>query len=268
VKTPGNDPITSERWPALSDRERVRYARHLVLPSIGEAGQRKLKAARILVVGLGGLGSASTLYLAGAGVGTIGVVDDDVVTLTNLQRQILHGERMLDRPKADSARRRLADLNRDIVIETHAERFDRSSGRRLAAGYDLIVDGTDNFETRYAINDVCLDLGIPYVYGAIFRLEGQLSVLCIERGPCYRCLFPDPPAAETVPTGEQAGILGAVPGTIGTLQATEAIRCIVGFGAPLVGRLLLYDAAAMRFEEVEIESNPACPACRTSTRTS
>jgi len=248
--------------PELSNRERERYARHLVLPHVGEDGQRQLKAARVLVVGLGGLGSPIVLYLAGAGVGRIGVVDDDVVSFSNLQRQILHGEEALDRSKVVSAAARLANLNRDVTVETFAERFDRISGRRIARRYDLIVDGTDNFDTRYAINDICLEFGIPYVYGAIFRFEGQVSLLCTESGPCYRCLFPEPPAEEAILSGEQAGILGAVPGTIGTLQATEAIKWIVGIGTALVGRLLIYDAVAMRFEEVSIEANPACPACR------
>ncbi len=239
----------------------MRYARHLALPQIGEEGQRRLKAARVLIVGVGGLGSATALYLAGAGVGRIGIIDDDDVSFPDLQRQVLHGEGTLDRPKVESAAARLADLNRDVAVETFPERFDRTIGRRIAAGYDLIVDGADNFETRYAINAVCLDLGIPYVYGAIFRLEGQTSLLCAGGGPCYRCLFPEPPSPETVLTGEQAGILGAVPGTIGTLQATEAIEWIVGIGAPLVGRLLVYDAAALRFEEISIERNRHCPAC-------
>jgi adenylyltransferase/sulfurtransferase len=252
--------------PGLSERERDRYARHLVLPQLGEDGQRQLKAARVLIVGVGGLGSPIALYLASAGLGRIGIVDDDVVSFSNLQRQILHGEAMLDRSKVASAAARLADLNSDVHVETYSERFDRTSGRRIAAEYDLVVDGTDNFETRYVINDVCLDLGIPYVYGAIFRLEGQLSLLCADRGPCYRCLFPEPPAPETVPTGEQAGILGVVPGTIGTLQATEAIKWIAGIGTPLVERLLVYDAAGTQFEEVAIAANPRCPACGTPQR--
>ena len=247
--------------PDLSDRERARYARHLILPSIGEDGQRRLKAARVLVVGVGGLGSAVALYLTGAGVGRIGIVDDDVVGFSNLQRQVLHGEAVLDRPKVESAAARLGDLNADVDVETFAERFDRTSGRRIAADYDLIVDGTDNFETRYAINDVCLDLGIPYLYGAIFRLEGQLSLLCTPDGPCYRCLFPDPPPPGSVLSGERAGILGVVPGTIGTLQATGAIKWIVGIEPHLVGRLLVYDARAMRSEEIAVERNPNCPAC-------
>jgi molybdopterin/thiamine biosynthesis adenylyltransferase len=250
-----------DRRPDLSEQERARYARHLVLPQIGEEGQRKLKAARALIVGVGGLGSAAALYLAGAGVGRIGIVDDDVVGLSDLQRQVLHGEGTVGRPKVESAASRLADLNRDVAVETFPDRFEPEAGRRIARGYDLIVDGTDNFETRYAINDVCLALAIPYVYGAIFRLEGQASLLCAEDGPCYRCLFPEPPAPETVLSGEEAGILGAVPGTIGTLQATEAIKWIVGIGTPLVGRLLVYDAAAMRFETIALHRNADCPAC-------
>jgi len=249
--------------PDLSDRERNRYARHLVLPQLGEEGQRRLKAARVLIVGVGGLGSAVALYLAGAGVGHIGIVDDDSVSFSNLQRQILHGEAMRDRPKVESAAARLADLNADVRVEMFAERFEAATGRRIAAEFDLIVDGTDNFKTRYAINDVCLERGIPYVYGAIFRLEGQLSLLCTEEGPCYRCLFPEPPAPESTLTGAEAGILGAVPGTIGTLQATEAIKWIAGIGTPLAGRLLVYDAAGMRFEEVAVAADPGCPTCGT-----
>lgn len=253
--------MESMNLPELSDRERARYARHLVLPSIGEAGQRQLKAARILIVGAGGLGSSVALYLAGAGVGEIGIVDDDTVAFSNLQRQILHGEGALNRPKVESAASRLTDLNRDVHVKTFAERFDRRSGRLIAADYDLIIDGTDNFETRYTINDVCLEFGIPYVYGAIFRMEGQVSLFCAEGGPCYRCVFPDPPPPESVMTCEETGVLGVVPGTIGTLQATEAIKWIVGIGAPLVNRLLVYDAARMRFEEISIERNPNCPTC-------
>jgi len=253
--------VTPIRSRELTERDRRRYARHLVLPQLGEEGQRRLKAARVLIVGVGGLGSSIALYLAGAGAGRIGVVDNDVVSFSNLQRQVVHGEGTLDRPKVESARARLLDLNCDIDVETFDKTFDPESGLHIASSYDLIVDGTDNFATRYAINDVCLKLGIPYVYGAIFRLEGQVSLLCTEGGPCYRCLFPTPPPPETVLTGEQAGILGAVPGTIGTLQATEAIKWIVGAGAPLVGRLLIYGAAAMRFEEISIDKNPDCPSC-------
>lgn len=247
--------------PELSAEDRQRYARHLSLPQIGEEGQQRLKAARVLLVGAGGLGSAIALYLAGVGIGRIGVVDNDAVDLSNLQRQVLHGTSTLGEPKVESARQRVNDLNPDIEVAVYNERFEANSARRIAGGFDLIVDGTDNFETRYVISDVCLELGIPYVYGAIFRLDGQVSLLCAKSGPCYRCLFPEPPAQGSVMSGEQAGILGAVPGTIGTLEATEVIKWIVGFGSPLVGRLLVYDAAAMRFEEVAVTQNPACPAC-------
>ena len=246
---------------ALTERERDRYARHLVMPSVGEEGQERLKAARVLVVGLGGLGSPVALYLAGAGVGTLGLVDSDVVTFSNLQRQVIHGGSALGEAKVLSARRRILDLNDDIEVTIHQERFTQETGLHIADDYDVIVDGTDNFETRYAINRAALDLGIPYVYGAIFRLDGQVSLLCAENGPCYRCLFPEAPEPGSVLTGAEAGILGAVPGTIGTLQATEAIKWIAGIGTPLVGRLLTYDAAGLRFEEISIEKNLDCPDC-------
>ena len=249
---------------ALTARERERYARHLVLPEIGEAGQERLKASRVLVVGLGGLGSPIILYLAGAGVGTLGLVDPDVVTLSNLQRQVLHGSSALGRRKVDSAHDRVLDLNEDVSVETHPLAFDRRAGRELAASYDLIVDGTDNFEIRYAINDVWLELGIPYVYGAIFRLEGQASLLCADGGPCYRCLFPEAPPADSTLSGEQAGILGAVPGTVGTLLATIAIKWIVGIEPHPIGRLFLYDARAIRLDSVELSANPSCPSCGSS----
>ncbi|MCK4570541.1 molybdopterin-synthase adenylyltransferase MoeB [Candidatus Bipolaricaulota bacterium] len=245
----------------LSPQERQRYARHLVLPHIGEEGQKRLKAARVLLVGVGGLGSASVLYLAGAGVGTIGIVDDDIVSLSNLQRQVLHGTAWLKRSKVESAKHRIADLNPDIEVVAYSSRFTREASLDITSRYDLVIDGTDNFQTRYDINATCLELGIPYVYGAIFRLEGQVSLFCTEDGPCYRCLFPEPPPQGTVLTGEEAGILGTVPGVIGTIQATEAIKYIVGFGSPLIGRLLVYDGAGMRFEDIHIEKNPACPAC-------
>ena len=245
----------------LTSQEEARYARHLVLPSIGRAGQLKLKASRVLLVGAGGLGSAIALYLAGVGVGTLGIADDDTVSLSNLQRQVLHGTAWLNRPKTDSARARLENLNPDMKIRTFEERFTLARGRDIAADFDMIVDGTDNFASRYDINAVCLEIGIPYVYGAIFRLQGQVSVLCTPEGPCYRCLFPEPPPTESVLTGEQAGILGAIPGTIGTIQATEVVKQIVGFGEPLVSRLLVYEAGAMRFDDIAVAKHPECPAC-------
>jgi len=244
----------------LSPQERQRYARHLVLPHIGEEGQERLKASRVLLVGVGGLGSAIALYLAGVGIGHIGLVDDDVVSLSNLQRQVLHGTAWLDRPKVDSAKSRIGDLNPDVEVTAYNARFTENNGLEVASGYDLIIDGTDNFPSRYDINKACLKLGIPYIYGAIFRLEGQVSVLCTEEGPCYECIFPAPPQ-DPVLTGEEAGILGAVPGTIGTIQATEAIKMIVGFGSPLIGRLLVYDGAGMRFDDIQLVKNPDCPAC-------
>jgi len=258
-------PNDGSRFSTLSPRERQRYARHLVLPQIGESGQQRLKAARVLIVGMGGLGSAIALYLAGAGIGHLGLVDDDVVGLSNLQRQVLHGTSWLGKPKVFSAKHRLADLNPDIDVTALAVRFSRDDGAKIAAGYDLIVDGTDNFPSRYDINSTCLELGIPYIYGAIFRFEGQASVLCTDIGPCYRCIFPSAPS-EPVPSGEQAGILGAIPGTIGTIQATEAIKNIVGIGTPLVGRLLIYDGAAMQFETIKLAKNPQCPDCRSPSQ--
>jgi len=231
-----------------------------VLPQIGEVGQDKLKASRVLLVGVGGLGSAIALYLAGVGVGRIGLVDDDIVSLSNLQRQVIHSTGWLGRPKVESAKHRLADLNPDIKVIAHNMRFAGASSLDMASEYDLIIDGTDNFQSRYDINAACLQVGIPYVYGAIFRLEGQASVLCVNGGPCYRCVFPEPPS-EPVMTGEQAGILGAIPGTIGTIQATEAIKILVGFGSPLVGRLLIYDGEGMQFESIELAKNPDCPDC-------
>jgi molybdopterin/thiamine biosynthesis adenylyltransferase/rhodanese-related sulfurtransferase len=247
--------------PELNQEEVSRYLRHLVLPEIGVEGQRRLKASRLLVVGAGGLGSPVLLYLAAAGVGTIGVVDSDVVSLSNLQRQIVHGEADIGRPKARSARDRLLDLNAEVVIKPHAEAFTSATAERIATGYDIVIDGTDNFPTRYLINDVCLKLGIPFIYGAIFRMEGQASVFCTPDGPCYRCVFPDPPPPDSVMTCEEAGVLGVVPGTIGTLQATEAMKLILKLGSPLAGRLLVYSADEMRFETISVKKNLECPVC-------
>ena len=247
--------------PELNQDEIRRYLRHLVMPEIGVDGQRQLKASKVLVVGAGGLGSPVLLYLAAAGVGTIGIVDSDVVSFSNLQRQIVHGEAALGRPKVESARDRLLDLNAEVLINPHVEAFTSATAERIASGYDIVVDGTDNFPTRYLINDVCLKLGIPFVYGAIFRMEGQVSVFCTEDGPCYRCVFPDPPPPNSVMTCEEAGVLGVVPGTIGTLQATEAMKLILELGSPLVGRLLVYATDEIRFEMVSVEKNPECPVC-------
>lgn len=245
----------------LTSDERERYARHLLVPSVGEEGQRRLKAAHVLVVGAGGLGSAIALYLAAAGIGHLGIADNDRVALSNLQRQILHGMSTLDHPKTDSARRRLEDLNPDIEIITYPVRVDGKSAREIATSYALVVDGTDNFESRYALSDACLQLRIPYVYGAVTQFEGQASVLCSDNGPCYRCLFPSPPPNEGSPSRQPNGVLSTVPGIIGTIQATETIKWIVGVGNPLVGRLLVMDGASMTFAELHADKNPACPAC-------
>jgi len=245
----------------LSPQERERYARHVILPSVGEEGQLRLKSSRVLVVGAGGLGSAAALYLAAAGVGCLGVADDDAVSVSNLQRQILHGTSMLDRLKTTSARRRLEDLNPEVEVRTHPVRIDTDSVMEIAGSYDILVDGTDNFGTRYVINAACLRLGIPYVYGAVCRLEGQTSVLCAKAGPCYQCMFPSPPPDEAIPTGQDAGILSTVPGIIGTIEATETIKWIVGLGEPLVGRLLVLNGASMTFTELHAAKNPDCPAC-------
>ena len=245
----------------LSDEEVRRYIRQIILPGIGPAGQEKLRDAAVLIVGVGGLGSPVSLYLAAAGIGRIGLVDHDSVSLSNLQRQVIHSTEEIGRPKVESAAKRLSALNPKIEIETYAEPFTSSSAERIGRGYDLIVDGTDNFPARYLINDLSLKLQIPFVYGAIFRMEGQVSVFPGEGGPCYRCLFPEPPPPERVLTCEEAGVLGVVPGTIGTIQATEAIKMILGIGTPLAGRLLVYDALTMRFETIAISQDPDCPAC-------
>jgi len=239
-----------------------RYIRQIILPNVGPDGQQKLREAAVLIVGVGGLGSPASLYLAAAGVGRIGLVDHDSVSLSNLQRQVIHSTEKIGLPKVSSAAERLHSLNPTIEIETYAEPFTSASAERIAGGYDLIIDGTDNFPTRYLINDLSLKLEIPFVYGAIFRMEGQVSVFPGKGGPCYRCLFPDPPPAEAVLSCEEAGVLGPVPGTIGTIQATEAIKLILGIGTPLVGRLLVYDALTMSFETISISKDPGCPVCR------
>jgi len=247
----------------LTRREFERYLRHLVLPEFGLEGQRRLKAASVLLVGVGGLGSPVALYLAAAGVGRIGLVDPDPVDLSNLQRQVVHGTATLGIPKVESARRRLADLNPDVEIAAVESAFVAETAEEIARGYDLIVDGTDNFPARYLINDTALRLGVPFVYGAIQRFEGQVSVFADGDGPCYRCLFPTPPPPDAVPTCAEAGVLGVVPGTIGLLQATEAVKRLAGIGSPLVGRLLTYDALSARFETFDVVRDLDCLACGT-----
>jgi molybdopterin/thiamine biosynthesis adenylyltransferase/rhodanese-related sulfurtransferase len=245
----------------LSPAELARYARHLVLPQVGIDGQQKLKAARVLVVGTGGLGSPVSMYLAAAGVGQIGLVDFDVVDTSNLQRQIVHSEHMLGMPKVQSAAERLAGLNPYITIRTYNKPLTSQNALDIIRNYDIVVDGTDNFPTRYLINDAAVMLGKIMVYGSIYRFEGQVSVFGAPDGPCYRCLLPEPPPPHLVPSCAEAGVLGILPGTIGTLQATETIKLILGIGEPLIGRLLLYDALDMSFETIRLSQRSNCPVC-------
>ena len=252
---------SSTNLPGLTPREMQRYARHLTLPEVGLEGQQRLKAARVLLIGVGGLGSPAALYLAAAGVGTLGLVDHDKVSLSNLQRQVLHGHGAVGRWKVASARGRLADVNPSVKVELHDVRLTSENALSILADYDIIVDGSDNFPTRYLVNDACAILGKPDVYGSIHRFEGQVSVFHAERGPCYRCLYRDPPPPELVPSCEEGGVLGVLPGVVGSLQAAEAIKLILGAGEPLVSRLLLIDVLTMRFRELALEKDPACPVC-------
>lgn len=245
----------------LTAAELRRYARHLVLPEVGEAGQRRLKAARVLIVGAGGLGSPAALYLAAAGVGTIGIVDDDRIDETNLQRQILFATSAVGQAKAGAAAERLRDLNPDVRVEPVAERLTSRNALDVLRPFDLVVDGSDNFPTRYLVNDACILLGKPDVYGAVFRFDGQASVFGAPGGPCYRCLFRDPPPPELVPSCEQAGVIGAVPGIVGSLQALEVIKLVTGAGRPLIGRLLLLDGLAAQVREIAVQRDPDCPVC-------
>lgn len=253
--------MTTESLPPLEPLEALRYARHLVLPEVGLEGQRRLKAARVLVVGAGGLGSPAALYLAAAGVGTIGLVDFDVVDLTNLQRQVLHGTGAVGVPKTASAQARLRDLNPHVRVEAVPERLTSANARAVVRGFDVVLDGSDNFPTRYLVNDACVLEGRPLVYGSIFRFDGQVSVFHPPAGPCYRCLFAEPPAPGAVPSCAEGGVLGVLPGIIGSLQALEAIKLIVGAGESLRGRLVLFDALRLRFREIAIRRDPACPVC-------
>lgn len=245
----------------LRPSERSRYARHLTLPQIGEEGQLALKNAAVLVVGAGGLGSPALLYLAAAGVGRIGIVEFDQVDATNLQRQVLYGTSSIGRPKLEAARERLLDLNPDIVIEPHPAALTSANALEIIGRYDIVVDGTDNFPTRYLVNDACVMLGKVNVYAAIYRFEGQVSVFDARRGPCYRCLYPDPPPPNLVPSCAEAGVLGVLPGIVGSLQAAEAIKLITGAGEPLVGRLLLFDALTMTFRSLKVPKNRGCKVC-------
>jgi len=247
--------------PKLSHEEILRYSRHLILPDVGVEGQRKLKAARVLLVGAGGLGSPAALYLAAAGVGTIGLVDFDVVDKTNLQRQILHGTSTVGTPKLDSARARIQDLNPNVGVETFETRLTSENALAIIRDFDIVADGTDNFPTRYLVNDACVLLGKPNVYGSIFRFEGQASVFYAKAGPCYRCLYAEPPPPGLVPSCAEGGVLGVLPGIIGSIQAMETIKLIVGAGEPLIGRLLLFDALRLEFRELKLEKDPDCPVC-------
>jgi molybdopterin/thiamine biosynthesis adenylyltransferase/rhodanese-related sulfurtransferase len=259
--------MSLEELPSLSRDELLRYSRHLILPDVALDGQRRIKNARVLLVGAGGLGSPAALYLAAAGVGTLGLVDFDVVDVTNLQRQVLHGTASLGRPKLESARERIADLNPFVNVETHATRLTSANALEIFRDYDIIVDGTDNFATRYLTNDACVMLGKPNVYGSIFRFEGQASVFALPDAPCYRCLFPTPPPPGLVPSCAEGGVLGVLPGLVGTIQATETLKLILGAGESLAGRLLLIDTMAMRFHTVRVPRDPECPACGTRTIT-
>ena len=256
-----------DELPQLTQQELLRYSRHLILPNVELDGQRRLKAARVLIVGAGGLGSPVALYLAAAGVGTLGLVDFDDVDVTNLQRQVLHGTKDVGRPKLMSARERIQDINPYVHVEPHDTRLTSANALEIMREYDLVVDGTDNFATRYLTNDACVLLDKPNVYGSIFRFEGQASVFATSAGPCYRCLFPEPPPPGLVPSCAEGGVLGVLPGMIGTIQAAEALKLILGAGDTLVGRLLLVNALTMEFRTVKLRKDPSCPACGTRTIT-
>lgn len=245
----------------LSPKELSRYARHLSLPEVGRQGQTRLKNSRVLIVGVGGLGSPVALYLAAAGVGTLGLVDFDEVDITNLQRQILHGTEEIGKPKLESAKRRISSVNPNVQIVKHSCRLDSDNALEIMENYDVVVDGTDNFPTRYLVNDACVLLGKPNVYGSIFRWEGQVSVFAKDGGPCYRCLFREPPPPGLVPNCAEAGVLGVLPGVVGSLQALEVIKLILDEGDSLVGRLLIFDALELKWREVKLKRNPDCPVC-------
>lgn len=247
----------------LTHEEIRRYSRHLIMPEVGPEGQRKLKQASVLLIGAGGLGAPQALYLAAAGVGRIGIVDFDVVDESNLQRQIIHGTSTLGELKIDSARARLADLNPLVEVTTYQANLTSENALEIIQPYDIVIDGTDNFPTRYLVNDACVILGKPNVYGSIYRFEGQASVFAVNEGPCYRCLYPEPPPPGLVPSCAEGGVLGVLPGIIGTIQAMEAIKLIIGAGNPLIGRLMLFDALEMRFRELKLRKNPDCPVCGT-----
>jgi sulfur-carrier protein adenylyltransferase/sulfurtransferase len=255
--------VNSANDHGLGHDETLRYSRHLILPDVGLEGQGRLKKARILLVGAGGLGSPLALYLSAAGVGHLGIVDFDTVDVTNLQRQVLHGTSDIGRSKLDSARDRIGDINPHVHVECYDTALTSANALEIIRDYDLVIDGTDNFPTRYLTNDACVLLGKPNVYGSIFRFEGQASVFATDDGPCYRCLFREPPPPGMVPSCAEAGVFGVLPGLVGTIQATEAIKLVLGIGETLVGRLLMIDALRMRFRTVQLRRDPECPACGT-----
>lgn len=251
-----------ERTAELNKDEVKRYSRHVIMPEVGIEGQRRLKASAVLLIGTGGLGSPLALYLAAAGIGRIGLVDYDVVDFSNLQRQVIHGVSTVGISKLDSAAARMLDLNPDIEVVKYNEPLTSENAERIfSEDWDIVIDGTDNFPTRYLVNDACVKLGLPNVYGSIFRFEGQLSVFHAAAGPCYRCMFPEPPPPGLVPSCAEGGVLGILPGTIGTMQATEAIKLLLGIGEPMIGRMLLYDALEMSFHTIKVRKDPACPVC-------
>src|SRR5512146_2026434 len=247
--------------PELSREEILRYSRHLLIPEVGLEGQRKLKGSSALIIGTGGLGSPVALYLAAAGIGRLGLVDYDTVDASNLQRQVIHGTSTVGKLKVESARDRLIDLNPDIQVDVYNEPYTSENAMRIAKDYDILLDGTDNFPTRYLTNDVAVFLGKPNVYASIYRFDGQVSVFYAREGPCYRCLFPEPPPPGLVPSCAEGGVLGVLPGTIGTIQATEAIKMLLGIGQPLIGRLMIYDALDMLFETIMLPKRANCPVC-------
>ncbi|MBS1721698.1 MAG: molybdopterin-synthase adenylyltransferase MoeB [Armatimonadetes bacterium] len=246
---------------ALSREETLRYSRHLIMPEVGLKGQLKLRDAKVLLIGAGGLGSPAALYLAAAGIGTIGIVDYDVVDFSNLQRQVIHGMSDVGHSKLNSAETSILEVNPGTRVVKHETLLSSENALEVLKGYDVVVDGTDNFPTRYLVNDACVLLGVPYVYGSIFRFEGQATVFGAKDGPCYRCLYPEPPPPGMVPSCAEGGVLGVLPGVIGLIQSTEAVKLLLSIGEPLIGRLLLYDALAMRFQEVAIKRDPTCPLC-------
>ncbi|HET9182930.1 MAG TPA: molybdopterin-synthase adenylyltransferase MoeB [Candidatus Angelobacter sp.] len=256
--------LAPRQLPELSNDEVLRYSRHLIMPEVGMEGQQKLKVARVLCIGTGGLGSPLALYLAAAGVGTLGLVDFDVVDFTNLQRQVIHFTSDVGRPKLESARQKIAAINPFVNVKSFETRLTSQNALEIFKDFDIIVDGTDNFPTRFLVNDACVFTGKPNVYGSIFRFEGQASVFATKEGPCYRCLYPEPPPPGLVPSCAEGGVLGILPGLVGLIQATEAIKLILGFGDPLIGRLLLVDALGMKFRELKLRKNPDCVVCGTN----